>query len=412
MTTPPTIDAADHISPRHQPMSFGEFVIIVASLMALVSLATSMMLAVLAEIGRTFGIEPAKTQSVLTAFFVGFSVGQFVVGPVSDRFGRRPVLLGGVILYLAATVLCIAAPSFETLLIARFLQGLGVAAPRVITISVVRDCYSGRRMAGVMSLAMTALMVIPVIAPTLGQAVVLALPWRWIFVFLGLYGLVAMAWMYMRLPETLAPDNKRSLQPMSILSAVWQALSTRRTLGYMLATGCTQGSLLATLYAAPQVMGELLGMGHYFTVAFGVAAAAMSFGQFLNSRLVGRFGMRLLSHGAVVAATLASLALLLLARADLIGPVSYTAFMCFCNALFMAASSNFNAMAMEPQGRIAGTASSLFGSVTTMMQATIAHVIGLAYNGTMLPLASGMVACGVTIIVIAVITERGKLFGK
>jgi DHA1 family bicyclomycin/chloramphenicol resistance-like MFS transporter len=412
MTTPPTIDAADHISPRHQPMSFGEFVIIVACLMALVSLATSMMLAVLAEIGRTFGVEPAKTQSVLTAFFIGFSVGQFVVGPVSDRFGRRPVLLGGVTLYLAATVLCIAAPSFETLLIARFLQGLGVAAPRVITISVVRDCYSGRRMAGVMSLAMTALMVIPVVAPTLGQAVVLALPWRWIFVFLGLYGLVAMAWTYMRLPETLAPENKRSLQPMSILSAVWQALSTRRTLGYMLATGCTQGSLLATLYAAPQVMGELLGMGHYFTVAFGVAAAAMSFGQFLNSRLVGRFGMRLLSHGAVVAGTLASLALLLLARADLIGPISYTAFMCFCNALFMAASSNFNAMAMEPQGRIAGTASSLFGSVTTMMQATIAHVIGLAYNGTMLPLASGMVACGVTIIVIAVITERGKLFGK
>jgi len=412
MTTPSPLDAADPVSSRHQPMSFGEFVMAVACLMALVSLATSMMLAVLAEIGRTFGIEPAKTQSVLTAFFVGFSVGQFVVGPVSDRFGRRPVLLGGTTLYLVATVLCIAAPSFETLLIARFLQGLGVAAPRVITISVVRDCYSGRRMASVMSLAMTALMVIPVVAPTFGQIVVLALPWRWIFVFLGIYGLVSMAWTYMRLPETLAADNTRSLQPMSILSAVWQALSTRRTLGYMLATGCTQGSLLATLYAAPQVMGELLGMGHYFTVAFGIAAAAMSFGQFLNSRLVGRFGMRLLSHGAVVVATLAALALLLLARADLIGPISYTAFMCICNALFMAASSNFNAMAMEPQGRIAGTASSLFGSVTTMMQATIAHVIGLAYNGTMIPLVTGMVICGVTIIVIATITERGKLFGK
>ena len=138
----------------------------------------------------------------------------------------------------------------------------------------------------------------------------------------------------------------------------------------------------------------------------------MSFGQFLNSRLVGRYGMRLLSHGAIVAGTVLSLALLLLAHADAIGPISYTLFMCFCNALFMAASSNFNAMAMEPQGRIAGTASSLFGSVTTMMQASIAHMIGLAYNGTMLPLASGMVACGVTIIVIAAITERGKLFGK
>jgi DHA1 family bicyclomycin/chloramphenicol resistance-like MFS transporter len=412
MTSPPPTDAADYVSQRHQPMRFAEFVVVIASLMALTALATSMMLAVLAEIGRTFGVETTSTQAVLTAFFIGFSAGQFVVGPISDRFGRRPILLGGVTLYLVATVLCVLAQSFETLLVARFLQGLGVAAPRVITISVVRDCYSGRRMASVMSLAMTALMVIPVVAPAFGQLVVLALPWRWIFVFLGLYGLVAMAWTYVRLPETLAAENKRSLQPLSILSAVWQALTTRRTLGYMLATGFTQGSLLATLYAAPQVMGELLGMGHYFTIAFGVAAAAMSFGQFLNSQLVGRLGMRLLSHGAIVAGTLLSVLLLVLARADVIGPVSYTAFMCLCNALFMAASSNFNAMAMEPQGRIAGTASSLFGSVTTMLQALIAHTIGQAYDGTMIPLAAGMVGCGVIIIVIAAITERGKLFGR
>ena len=241
MTSPPPTDAADYVSPRHQPMRFAEFVIVIASLMALTALATSMMLAVLAEIGKTFGVDVTKTQSVLTAFFVGFSVGQFVVGPVSDRFGRRAVLLGGVTLYLVATVLCVLAQSFETLLVARCLQGLGVAAPRVITISVVRDCYSGRRMASVMSLAMTALMVIPVVAPAFGQVVVLALPWRWIFVFLGLYGLLVMAWMYLRLPETLAPENKRSLQPLSILGAVWQALTTRRTLGYMLATGVTQG---------------------------------------------------------------------------------------------------------------------------------------------------------------------------
>jgi len=412
MTTSIPTDAAHYVSPRHQPMRFAEFVILLAGLMALTALATSMMLAVLAEIGRTFGVETTSTQSVLTAFFVGFSVGQFVVGPVSDRFGRRAVLLGGVTLYLVATVLCVLAQSFETLLLARFLQGLGVAAPRVITISVVRDCYSGRRMASVMSLAMTALMVIPVVAPAFGQLVVLALPWRWIFVVLGLYGLVIMSWMYLRLPETLAPENKRSLQLMSILSAARQALTTRQTLGYMLATGCTQGFLLATLYAAPQVMGEFLGMGRYFTVAFGVVAAAMSFGQFVNSRLVGRFGMRLLSHSFIVGGTLASILLLVLARADAIGIVSYTLFMAVCNALFMAASSNFNALTMEPQGRIAGTASSLVGSVTTMLQAMIAHTIGQAYNGTMIPLASGMVACGVAIIVIATITERGKLFGK
>ena len=412
MTPPPPTDAATYVSARHQPMSFAEFVIVIASLMALIALATSMMLAVLAEIGRTFGVETTRTQSVLTAFFVGFSVGQFVVGPVSDRFGRRAVLIGGVTLYLVATVLCVLAQSFEMLLIARVMQGLGVAAPRVITVSVVRDCYSGRRMASVMSLAMTALMVVPVVAPAFGQLVVLALPWRWIFVFLALYGVLVMAWMYLRLPETLAPENKRSLQPLAILSAARQALTTRQSLGYMLATGVAQGFLLATLYAAPQVMGELLGMGHYFTIAFGIVAAAMSFGQFLNSQLVGRFGMRFLSHGAIAVGTLASIVLLVLARTDAIGIVGFTLFMCLCNALFMAASSNFNALAMEPQGRIAGTASSLFGSVTTMLQAMIAHTIGQAYDGTLTPLASGMVACGLAIIVIASITERGKLFGK
>jgi MFS transporter, DHA1 family, multidrug resistance protein len=412
MTSPPQTDAADYVSPRHLPMRFAEFVMVTAGLMALIALATSTMLALLAEIGKTFGVEITATQSVLTAFFIGFSVGQFLIGPVSDRFGRRPILLGGVTLYLVATALCIFAQSFETLLIARFMQGLGVAAPRVITVSVVRDCYSGRRMASVMSLAMTALMVIPVVAPAFGQLVVLALPWRWIFVFLGLYGLAVMVWMYLRLPETLAPENKRSLQPLSILSAARQALTTRQSLGYMLATGCAQGFLLATLYAAPQVMGELLGMGHYFTIAFGIVAAAMSFGQFLNSRLVGRFGMRLLSHSMIVVGTLASILLLVLARADAVGIVSYTLFMCLCNALFMAASSNFNALAMEPQGRIAGTASSLFGSMTTMLQAMIAHTIGQAYDGSMIPLAGGMAACGIAIIVIAAITERGKLFGR
>jgi MFS transporter, DHA1 family, multidrug resistance protein len=412
MTSPPLTEAADYVSPRHQPMSFAEFVMVMAAVMALTALATSMMLAVLVEIGKTFGVDTTRTQSVLTAFFIGFGGGQFVVGPISDRFGRRAVLLGGLTLYLFASALCVVAPSFETLLVARFMQGLGAAAPRVITISVIRDCYSGRRMASVMSLAMTVLMVIPVIAPTLGQVVVLAAPWEWIFVFLTLYGVVIMAWMYLRLPETLAPENKRTLQPLAIMDAVRQALTTRQTLGYMLATGVAQGFLLATLYAAPQVMGELLGMGTYFTVAFGIAAAAMSFGQFVNSQLVGRYGMRLLSHGAVVIGTLLSVALLLLARANMVEAVGYTAFMCVINALFMAASSNFNAMAMEPQGRIAGTASSLFGSVTTMLQAMIAHTIGQAYDGTMLPLASGMVACGVTVIVIAAITERGKLFGK
>jgi DHA1 family bicyclomycin/chloramphenicol resistance-like MFS transporter len=410
MNSPASIEPTDSASLRHQPMVFLEFVMLVSCLMALTALATSTMLAVLAPIGRTFGVNEASTQGVLTAFFIGFSVGQFIVGPVSDRFGRRPVLLGCLALYLAASVLCIVSPSFETLLLARFVQGLGAAGPRVVTTSIVRDCYSGRRMASVMSLTMTVLMIMPVIAPTIGQVLVLAAPWEWIFVFLTLYGIIATTWAFVRLPETLDPENKRSLRPLEIMDAARQALTTRQTLGYMLANGVTQGALLATLYAAPQVMGGLLGMGPYFTVAFGIAAAAMSTGAFINSRLVGRLGMRLLSHGGLMISTGLSVVLLLLAYADMINYISYTLFMCAINALHLMASSNFNALAMEPQGRIAGTASSLIGSVATMMQALIAHVIGQLYNGTLLPLCIGLVLCGAAAITISAITERGKLF--
>src|SRR4029079_17350427 len=172
---------------------------------ALNALAVDIMLPALQQIGFALNVVQANSsQAVLSSYLLGFGIGQLLVGSISDRFGRRPVLLAGLAVYVVAAALCSAAPSCELLIAGRILQGMGSAAPRVITISVVRDCYSGRRMAGVMSLAMTALMVVPVLAPTLGQAVVLVAPWRWIFVFLALYGVVAMTWILVRLPETLA----------------------------------------------------------------------------------------------------------------------------------------------------------------------------------------------------------------
>src|SRR5438045_6419655 len=202
------------VSSSHRPMGFREFVVVIASIMALNPLAMDMMLPSLPNIASAFHITIAnRPQAVLSTFLIGFGVGQFVMGPLSDRFGRRPVLLGGMSVYFVASVLAISAPSFETLLLARALQGLGTSATRVIAASIVRDCYVGRRMASVMSLAMMVFIAVPVIAPSFGQAVLLVTAWRGIFVVLMLYGLLALAWCVLRLPETLLESERRSLAP-------------------------------------------------------------------------------------------------------------------------------------------------------------------------------------------------------
>src|SRR6266700_3282986 len=188
------------VSSSHKPMRFPEFVIVIASIMALNPLAMDMMLPALPNIGAAFHIDDAnRLQGVLSAFGIGFGVGQFVIGPLSDSFGRRPVLIGGMLLYSIASVLAIAAPSFETLLLARALEGLGTAATRVIATSIVRDCYAGRRMASVVSLAMMIFIAVPVVAPSFGQAVMLLTQWRGIFVVLMLYGTLALLWNALRM---------------------------------------------------------------------------------------------------------------------------------------------------------------------------------------------------------------------
>src|ERR1700710_1935917 len=236
------INADTLLVSRHRPMGFPEFVIVIASIMALNPLAMDMMLPALPRIGAAFDITAAnRPQMVLSIFLIGFGVGQFVMGPLSDRFGRRPVLLGGMAVYCVASVLVIAAPSFETLLLARALQGLGTSATRVIATSIVRDCYAGRRMASVMSLAMMVFIAVPVIAPSFGQAVMLLTQWRGIFVVLMLYGVVALIWSALRMPETLPPQLRRSLAVGEVFDAFRQTVTNRQTLGYAVTAGGVLG---------------------------------------------------------------------------------------------------------------------------------------------------------------------------
>jgi len=405
------VNADDWVSSGHRPMGFPEFVIVIASIMALNPLAMDMMLPALPNIGAAFQIPVANhLQLVLSTFLIGFGAGQFIMGPLSDRFGRRPVLLGGMTVYAVASVLAIAAPSFETLLLARALQGFGTAATRVIATSIVRDCYVGRRMASVMSLAMMVFIAVPVVAPSFGQAVLLVAQWRGIFVVLALYGLLALAWSVLRLPETLPETERRSLALADVLSAFRQTVTNRQTIGYAIAAGSVMGALFAFVFSAQQVFTGIYHLGHYFPLAFAAIATGVAIAGFLNARLVGRLGMRVISHGAL---TLFAVVATVLLIAESLNALPLPLFMVL-SALMMFSFgmmvANFTALAMEPQGHIAGTASSLYGSITTLIGIVIGMVIGQSFDGTLMPFSVGFFASTMVALGVVLVVEKGRLF--
>lgn len=396
---------------RHRPMGFAEFVIVIATIMSLNPLAMDMMLPALPNIGAAFDIDMAnRLQLVLSAFMVGFGAGQFAIGPLSDSFGRRPVLLGGMVLYSCASVLAITAHSFETLLLARVLEGLGTAATRVIATSIVRDCYAGRRMASVVSLATMVFIAVPVVAPSFGQAVMLLTQWRGIFVVLTVYGLVALVWTMARLPETLPPSERKPFSAGEILDAFRKTLTNRQTLGYALAASGVFGALLGYVFSSQQLFTGIYHLGRYFPLAFAAIAASIAIAGFLNARLVGRLGMRMISHCALLGSFATAIVTFAAAYLNMLSLplfMAVSAGMMFASGLIFA---NFTALAMEPQRANAGTASSLYGSITTLLGMGAGAIVGQAFDGTPLPFATGFLACSASALVIVLITEKGRLF--
>ncbi|TKT73739.1 multidrug effflux MFS transporter [Afipia massiliensis] len=399
------------VSSTHRPMGFREFVAIVAAIMALNPLAMDLMLPALPDVVSAFHISNAnRVQAVLSVFLTGFGAGQFIIGPLADRFGRRPVLIGGLIVYGIASLLAIIAPSFETLLLARGLQGLSTAAARVIATSIVRDCYSGRRMASVMSLAMMIFISVPVIAPSFGQAIMLLAEWHGIFIVLLVYGVLTLSWIIIRLPETLPLTERKSLAVGEVASNFLQTIKNRQTFGYALAAGSVQGILFGYVLSSQQIFTGIYGLGHYFPLAFAAIAIGIAVAGFVNSRIVGRYGMRMISHIALVGQLAIATVML---TAALTGWLSLTLFMILATGslfTFGLMFSNFAALAMEPQGHIAGTASSLFGSITTLIGIVIGTAIGQYYDGTLVPLATGGLLSSAVALAVVFVVEKGRLF--
>lgn len=388
-----------------------EFIALTAAMMALNALAIDIMLPGLQEIGASLGVADENSrQFVITSYLIGFGAAQIFYGPLSDRFGRRKPLLAGMVVYVVAALACTFAPSFATLLGLRFVQGLGAAATRVISISLVRDTFGGRAMAEVMSLVFVVFMIIPVLAPGAGQVLLLAFDWPAIFLFMGAVGLVFTLWTWIRLPETLHEEHRRPLTAAAILDGFRIVATNRMSVCYTLAFSAFLGALFGFINSAQQVYVGVYDTGVMFPVYFAGVAGLMAVGSFANARLVGRLGMRTLAHGALIGFLIfTGIAFAL----SLAGPVPLWLFLTLFSVAMVQFSwigPNFNALAMEPLGHVAGTASSTQGFVQTMAGGLIGAGIGLGFDGTVMPLSAGYFLAGLFALVMVLIAEKGRLF--
>ena len=402
--------ARDDINP-HPGVSQREFIALVAGLMAIGALGVDMMLPALPAIGRGLGVSDANAlQYVIAGYTLGFGAGQLIYGPLADRYGRKPVLTFSLAGFVITSFVAAGATSLEMLVAARAVQGAFGAATRVLVTSVVRDSYSGRTMAKVMSLASMLFFIVPILAPSLGSVLLAFGPWRWNFWVLGLLSAAILVWTSVRLPETLAVERRRAISPALLAEAYRATLGNRFSLGYSIGGALSFGGLLGYIYSSEQIVGTVFGQPKAFPYVFALVAAAMGGSVFLNSRLVERLGTRKLSHGAL----LVSITVALIHSAVAVSGYETLASFVVLQALQMATvgliGSNFSAMAMEPVGHIAGTAASIQGFISNVGGALVGVAIGQAFNGTTLPVALGFVICGCTIIAIVLIVERGRMF--
>jgi len=378
--------------------------------MALNAFAIDIMLPAMGVIADYYQVGGNQQQWLLYSYMVGFGFPQLFFGPITDRFGRRTLLRICIAAYIVFAFMCMATKSFYVLCLVRFLQGIFASGIRVMAVSIVRDLTAGRAMARIMSLVMTVFMIIPIIAPAIGQGVMMLAGWKWMFGVLGVAGLIILLWVQLRLPETLKIEDQQPLNAPQALSGFWQVLTTRVTLGYMAASGVIYGALFAFIAAAEQIFEDVFHAGDRFALWFAVIAGTLAVANFINSRVVERFGMRRMSHGILIAFIILSVinyAVLQLAGEQLIYflPLFALTFGCFGML-----GANFSAIAMEPQGKIAGTASALYGFATTTVASGFGFLVSSQFNGTVSPIVLGFVGLGVLSLGIVLITERGKLF--
>ena len=397
--------------PEQTMPGFREFVALIAALMALNALAIDAMLPALPDIGAALGVARENDrQLVVSIYMLGLGIGQLFYGPLSDRYGRRAVLLPGICAYVLFSIVVSLSGSFDLLLVGRFLQGIASAATRVLAVSIVRDRYSGRAMARVSSLALMTFLLVPILAPSIGQAILLVAPWRWIFGVLTIYGLVVLAWAGLRLPETLHPEYRRPIDLRAIGAGFRTTLTDRQSIGYTLVGGLLSGAIIGYISSVQQIFADTLHAPRIFPIVFAIGAAGMAIASLVNARIVERLGMRRVTHAAVIALVLVNLVHLAIATSGRETVASFAmlqAASMFCIGISVA---NVSAMAIEPLARIAGTAASMQGFVSIVLGSALGGLIAHRFDGTTVPIILGFVTLGVASVVAILWTERGRLF--
>lgn len=392
-------------------MGFREFVAIIAGLMAINALGIDTMLPALPAIGHALGITVEnERQYIIAAYVFGFGAAQIFYGPLADRYGRKPILIVSLSLYIVTSLASTLAIDLRTIIAARLLQGIAAAATRVLAVSIVRDCFEGRRMARVMSLAFIVFLAVPILAPSLGQLVLLVGPWQWIFYLLALFALGLLLWTGIRLPETLHREFRRAIDARSIATAFGEVLADRVSLGYTLASSCMFGALLGYINSVQQIFADTFHRPEIFTLVFAGSGGAMGLASWLNSRVVERLGTRRVSHGALLMFIVIAVTHLMIAASGNESVAVFAIGMAAALACFALAGSNFGAMAMEPVGHIAGTAAAVQGGISSVGGALLGLATSQRFDGTVVPMLEGLVGLGTAALAIVLFVERGRLF--
>ncbi len=378
-------------------ISLTEFIILIALLTSLPALAIDAMLPAFKQMSLDLNMaNPNSIQLIIPILFLGLSIGQLIFGPLSDSLGRKPLIYLGLGIFMLGSAISLFSTNFTAMLVGRFLQGLGAAAPRIISTAVVRDLYSGREMAKIMSFTMMVFILVPAIAPLMGQGVLLFASWHAIFISFLVIALIITIWFGLRLDETLKPENRRAFSVTNLVAAAKEVLTNKVTMGYTIGSGLIFGAFMGYLTSSPQILQQQYGLGDQFPFYFGALAISLGAASFLNAKLVMRYGMKLLSTIAIRTFTGLALVFLIIAYLQNGQPplwqlMTYLLLSFFTVGLLF---GNLNALAMEPLGHIAGIGASIIGSASSLFAIPLGTLIGQSYNGTIIPMTIGFCVLG------------------